>query len=229
MPKSDRLPLTRDRIVTAALALIDAEGLGAMTMRRLGQALGVEAMAFYNHVGGKDDIILGAFDLVMSGVASPPPGLPWKDDLRARACAMHQALERHPWAATQMMLPGRISDARLAWMDGVLGTLRGAGCSVELTHHAFHVLESHIIGFSLWVGSMAVSPEPQSLQRLAEELVEEAPFVHYPWLVEHMRYHIAEPHAEREYEGTTFELGLDMILDGIERLRQAPARSGEAG
>ncbi|MGB3329296.1 MAG: TetR/AcrR family transcriptional regulator C-terminal domain-containing protein [Thermomicrobiales bacterium] len=221
MSPPDRLPLTRERIVATALTLIDTEGLGALTMRRLGQMLGVEGMALYNHLPGKDAIIVGAFDRVMTEVPPPRTDLPWKDALRDSAREMHLALGRHPWAASQMMLPSRISEARLAWMNGVLGVLRVAGCSAELAHHAFHVLESHIIGFSLWLGSMAEMGD--GLPPLAERLVDAQPFASYPWLVEHMRYHIDEPHEEREYDGSTFELGLEMVLDGIESLLRARA------
>lgn len=223
MPTPMRDPLTRDRILVTALALIDAEGLERLTMRRLGQALGVEAMALYNHVAGKEEIVSGAVALVMAELEPVPADLPWKEALRRRAMAFHRALRRHPWAAGQMMNPARIVEPRLAWMDAVLGTLREAGCSVELAHHGFHILESHIIGSSLWLNSIVA---PATGGKSPAALVDSPPFDRYPWLGEHMRYHLhldGSPGGHEDADArSTFELGLEMIIDGIERLRAAP-------
>jgi hypothetical protein len=219
VPVEQRKPLSRDRILAAALALADAEGLGALTMRRLAQSLDVEAMSLYNHVANKDDIVAGVVDLVMAEVDLPDPALPWMATIRASAVSVHLALCRHPWAANLVMSAGDPSPARLAWMNGVLGCLRTAGCSVELTHHAYHALDSHIIGFSLWVSELPITGS--GLNELAGRMVNLPPFTDYPWLQEHMRYHMEEPHPEPDYTGSGFEFGLDLILEGVER-RRAP-------
>lgn len=217
MTSSPREPLSRERILDTALTLVDADGLAALSMRKLAQQLNVEAMSLYNHVAGKDDIIFGIVDLVMAEIEPPSQSLPWTEALRSSVISAHQALRRHPWATGLVMTSTKESQARLAWMNGVLGCLREAGCSVELTHHAYHALDSHIIGFSLWLAGLPVIGT--DLNDLAARLVDAEPFTSYPWLQEHMRYHIDEPHANPEYQGSEFEFGLDLILQGVERMR----------
>ncbi len=213
-----REPLTRTRILDTALLMVDEQGLTVLSMRKLAQHLGVEAMSLYNHVSGKDDIVGGIVDLVMQQIDLPDQSAPWATAIRQSAISAYLALRRHPWAAGLVMDSQQPSPARLAWMNGILGSLREGGCSVELTHHAYHAIDSHIIGFSLWLASLPVG-EPD-LNDLAEKLVDEPPFRDLPWLQEHMRYHIDEPHLEPEYRGTEFEFGLDLILDGVQRLQE---------
>src|SRR5919106_1275497 len=132
MATTRRKPLSRERILAAALEVADEQGIEALSMRKLGQSLGYEAMSLYNHVANKDDLLDGILDLVLLEMEPPPPdgGLP---AIRA------EALKRHPWAATMLMSPGRIRPARLAYMEALLASLRGAGLSAETTYHAYHV------------------------------------------------------------------------------------------
>src|SRR6266852_6369644 len=145
-----RLPLSRDRILRAALELADESGIESLTMRRLGQALGFEAMSLYNHVTNKDDVLDGILDLVLEESEMPPPAGEWDTAIRSSAISVHQALRRHPWACNLLMAPTRIRPARLRYMGSLLGLLREAGFSAETTYHAYHVLDAHIFGFSLW-------------------------------------------------------------------------------
>src|SRR5438552_16943582 len=125
-----RLPLSRDRILQAALELVDKGGIGSLTMRKLGQQLGFEAMSLYNHVANKDDLLDGMLDLVLAEMEAPQPeeGLA---GIRKAAISAHESLRRHPWAAGLLMAPARVRPLRLAFMDALLGALRGAGVSPE--------------------------------------------------------------------------------------------------
>jgi AcrR family transcriptional regulator len=205
-----RIPLTRDRVLRTAMALADEGGIESLSMRKLAQALGVEAMSLYYHVANKDDIVGGILGLAMAEVELPPDDLDWKDALRASATSVHGALRRHPWAAAQMMSPNRVSDARIRWMNAVLGRLRQAGFSANQTHHAYHALDSHITGSTLWESgySAALRNAPVSPEGFLSTLPEGA----YPYLVEHVHTHMAGPDDISE-----FDFGLGLILDGLER------------
>src|SRR3954464_1434932 len=150
MATDTRLPLSRERILRTALELADEGGIESVTMRKLGQVLGFEAMSLYNHVANKDDLLDGMLDLVLAESEPPSPVGDWDAAIRESAISVHDALRRHPWSCNLLMDPGRIRPARLRYMDLLLGRLRTAGFSAEMTYHAYHVLDGHIFGFSLW-------------------------------------------------------------------------------
>ena len=127
MATTRRKPLSRERILDAAIELVDEEGIEALSMRKLGQALGYEAMSLYNHVANKDDLLDGILDLVLAEMEPPEPagGLP---AIRASALSAHEALKRHPWAANMLMSPGRIRPARIAYMEALLASCAAPGC-----------------------------------------------------------------------------------------------------
>jgi AcrR family transcriptional regulator len=210
-----RLPLSRERILAAALELADTQGIESLTMRKLGQALGFEAMSLYNYVSGKDDVLGGILDLVLAESEPPSPEGSWDEAVRASAISVHDALARHPWASTLLMEPGRVRTRSLQYMDALLGRLRGAGFTAETTYHAYHVLDAHIFGFSLWEKSHTyTADEVSNLQAMFEETVASGS---YPHLHEHGRQHFTEgPHREQG----AFEFGLDLILDGLTKLRE---------
>jgi AcrR family transcriptional regulator len=205
-----RETLTRERVLSAAVDLADRDGIEALTMRALGHALGVEAMSLYNHVSNKDDILAGILDRVIDEVdlSTEPAG--WKATLRAIALSAHETLRRHPWApGLLVMRPEMTGAARWRQMDAMLGALRGAGFSVEDTHHAFHVLDSTIIGFTLQQVSF---PAPTGdLAEMAERFLAGFPSTEHPHLAEHIRYHI----DTRTFDEGDFEFGLDLILDSL--------------
>ena len=209
-----RLPLTRDRIVHAALELADEGGIESLTMRRLGTVLGFEAMSLYNHVANKDDVLDGILDLVLDECEPPSPAGDWDAAIRTSAISVHDALRRHPWSCPLLMSPGRIRPARLRYMDLLLGCLREAGFTAETTYSAYHVLDAHIFGFSLWETSHTYTPEEVSNfeAKFAETITADA----YPYLHEHAQQHLSEgPHSEV----SAFELGLDLIVDGLRKNR----------
>ena len=162
MAAEARRPLSRERILQTALRLADEGGLDALSMRKLGQALGFEAMSLYNHVANKDEVVNGILDLVLAEGEPPAASGEWDAAIRASAISIHAALRRHPWAPPVVMAPGRIRPARLRYMDSLLGRLREAGFSAETTYHAYHVLDGHIFGFSLWEASHSFGDQDPS-------------------------------------------------------------------
>jgi len=212
MATTRRKPLSRERILDTALAIVDEEGIEALSMRKLGQALGYEAMSLYNHVANKDDLLDGILDLVLAEMEPPNPdgGLP---AIRTAALSAHEALKRHPWAANMLMSPARIRPARIAYMEALLASLRGAGLSADTTYHAYHVLDAHIIGFSLWASTHGKMPEHiEDARAWFEEMIPAATF---PYLHEHGLQHLDDgPHQDV----SAFEFALDLLLGGLERL-----------
>ena len=215
-----RTPLSRERVLKAAIALADADGIEALTMRRLAHALGVEAMSLYYHVANKDALLLGMLDIVVSEMRLPPTDQPWKPAIRESAICAHAVLVEHPWAC-RLLVSGTSGPApsRLRHMDAVLGCLRGGGFSPALTDHGLHALDSHIIGFTMWQLGFPFDTN-EELQALADIFLKTLPVDELPHLAEHVRYHLRPP---RDDDQSEFDFGLDLILDGLERLLLATA------
>ena len=212
--KSVKPRLSKVRVFQAALQLADDGGIKAVSMRKIAQELGVEAMSLYNHVGSKDEIVDGMVDLVADEIDLATDEADWKAAMRRRALSAHDVLVEHPWAVN-LWMSGRTGEARLRFADTVLRGFREGGFSEELTYHAFHVVQSHIMGFTMYVASFDF--DVAELERLAAEFLQTFPADEYPDLAEHIRQH-SEPGDEHE---GTFEFGLDLVLDGLERLRDA--------
>jgi AcrR family transcriptional regulator len=210
-----RLPLNRDRILQAALVLADEGGIESLTMRKLGQELGFEAMSLYNHVARKDDLLDGILDLVLAETEPPSPADEWAAAIRRSAISVHDALTRHPWACPLLMSPAHIRPARLHYMDALLGRLREAGFSADATYHAYHVLDAHIFGFSLWQASHSFNAG--QMPDLAAEFARMIPIDVYPYLHEHGLQHMTEGPL---HDVSAFELALDLILGGLEQTRE---------
>jgi AcrR family transcriptional regulator len=207
-----RTPLSKERVLRAALELADAEGIEALSMRRLAKELGVEAMSLYNHVANKNEILGGIIDLVAGEFDLPADESDWKTAMRRNAISSRDVLLRHRWATSIWMTQGG-GPARLRNGDWMLRTLREAGFSPELIYHAFHILESYVLGYTLQQLNFPYKGE--ELAGLAADFLKQIPVEDYPDLVEHIHQHI-EPHDE---ETSGFELGLDLILDGLDRAR----------
>jgi len=217
-----RIRLSKDRVLRAALQIADTSGVESLTMRKLAQKLGVEAMTLYYYLTNKDDILDGILDLVVGEIERPAEEGDWKAALRRSAISAHQVLLRHPWAGNLMMSPARIRPARLRYMESLLGRLRQAGFSAEMTHHAYHALDSHIIGFTMWeVGySTGIRALPDSGAQLRQELALDE----YPYLVEHMEQHV-KASDRKDNGGGEFEFGLGLILDGLKKFRKPEVSS----
>jgi AcrR family transcriptional regulator len=209
-----RVRMSKDRVLRAAISLADEGGIESLTMRRLAQELGVEAMTLYYYVANKDDILDGIVDIVLSEFELPSSGTEWKAAIRKTAISAHDVLVRHPWAASLMLSATGSSPARWRYMDAILGCLREAGFSADMTDHGYHALDSHITGFTLW--EVQVQIDPQTLPDLAATFLRELPVDDYPHLVEHVHQHLKERSPDDE---GAFAFGLDLILDGLERMR----------
>jgi AcrR family transcriptional regulator len=146
---TDRLPLNRDRVLRTAVDLADSSGVEALTMRRLGDELGFEAMSLYRHVASKQDLLNGMLDLVLAEWQLPVRGGDWQAAVRTSASSVHEALRRHPWAARLLMTGSHIRPERLRYMEALLARLRDAGFDAAATYHVYHLLDGYIFGFSL--------------------------------------------------------------------------------
>lgn len=213
-----RIPLSRERILRAAIELADQGGIEALSMRKLGQELGVEAMSLYNHVANKDDLLDGIVEAVTAEIDLPPEGTDWKAAIRHTAISSHEVFLRHRWACNLMMHRPKASTVRMQWMEAVLRTLREAGFSADMTHHAYHALDSHITGFTLWQVNMPFETKAE-LVDMAQDFMRQIPVDEYPYVIEHAEQHLAPSSPDG---ATEFEFGLDLILDGLERLRDEP-------
>jgi AcrR family transcriptional regulator len=224
-PIQPRRPLTRERVLDAAIRLADEGGIESLSMRKLARALGVEAMSLYNHVANKGDLVDAITDLVVSEIELPAAGAEWDVAVRACAVSAYETFMRHPWACSLVMSPTRaraVPVPRIRYIEWLLRCLREAGFSPELTYHAYHALDSHILGFTLWhlghsAGAKDIAGE-QDFADFATGLVEELRADGYPYLAEHAEQHVAGVEGERE-----FEFGLDLILDGLKRAHAAAA------
>jgi AcrR family transcriptional regulator len=208
-----RQPLTRERVLRAALAFADEHGLEKLSMRKLAQELGVEAMSLYNHVENKEDIVGGIVGLVVDEV-EPPAGSDWKAALRESAISAHEALSRHRWAAQIWMTSGGRGSDRMGHAEAALRCLREAGFSKDLTYHAFHVWQGYALGFTLQ--ELNFPHDREELKQMAATFLRDFPTEEFPYLAEHIEQHVEPP--LQEHQGA-FEFGLDLILDRLEHLR----------
>ncbi len=209
-----RTRLTRARVLAAAVALADADGIQSLTMRRLGAALGVEAMSLYHHVANKDDVLDGMVDTVFAEIELAD-ATDWRTAMRDRAVSARAALTRHPWAIGVMESRTNPGPATLYHHDAVLGILRRAGFSVGMSAHAFSLLDSYIYGFALQETSLPFDT-PEETAEVAQAILDGAPGDQYPHLTELTLEHVLRPGYDY---GAEFEFGLDLLLDGLERIR----------
>jgi AcrR family transcriptional regulator len=218
-----RVPLSRERVLQAAVRLADEHGIESLTMRKLARVLGVEAMSLYNHVANKGDLVDEMVDLVVSEIELPSTVEAWDAAIRECAISAHEVLLRHPWSCSLVMSTtgtGVARNARLRYMEWLLRQLREAGFSPELTYRAYHALDSHVLGFTLWeLGHSAAANAIRGDKDFADfavSFVRELGAADYPYLAEHAEQHL-EPVGDDDV--SEFEFGLDLILDGLKRAR----------
>ena len=217
-----RAPLNRDRVLRAGIALADEHGIDGFSLRRLARELGVVPMALYKHVASKDELLDGMVDIVFSEIEAPAAGGDWKAELRKRAVSTRDALRRHPWAVGEMEGRGNHGTSNLKVHDAVLGCLRAAGFSVPMTVRAMSVQDAYIYGFALQ--QIDMTPQtPEDFAAVAQQqMVDYAEaLADYPHLVEVVGGYVAQ--AGYDYDAE-FLFGLDVILDGLERLLDGSVR-----
>ncbi|WP_433169579.1 TetR/AcrR family transcriptional regulator [Kribbella sp. CA-247076] len=207
--RAERAPLSRERVVEAALALADEKGVAGVSMRAIAGRLGVEAMSLYNHVTNREDILDQLVDAVFAEIELPAPGAAWKAAMRDRAASARAALRRHPWAVGLMDSRTQPGAAILRHHNAVLGALRGGGFSVAMAAHAFSLIDSYVYGFVLQELSLPFTNRAE-LDAIAGDLLD-ALGEDYPHLAEVTR-HALQPGYDY---GDEFELGLSVVLDGL--------------
>ena len=212
-PAEHRTPLTRERVLHGAIAVADAGGISGLTMRSLAQELGVKPMSLYHHVANKDEILDGIVDLVFAEIELPGADDAWRPAMRQRAASARAALRRHPWATPLMQSRTNPGPATLRHHDAVIGALRTAGFSIELTAHAFSLLDAYVYGFALQEAALPFDA-PDEVPEVAAEMFAQFPSEAYPHLAEFTTEHVLRPGYDYADE---FEVGLDLILDGLDR------------
>lgn len=212
--------LSRALVLQAAVELADATGIESLTMRRLGERLGVEAMSLYKHVANKSELLDGMVDLVFSEIPLPEDATPWREAMRRRAFSVRAALARHPWATVLMDSRASPGMATLRHHDAVLGVLRRAGFSVPLTAHAYSALDSYLYGFVMQERALPFD-DGESAAEVARAIFSSLPADELPHLTELTLEHVLQPGYDY---GDEFAFGLDLLLDGLERARAAERR-----
>jgi AcrR family transcriptional regulator len=222
-----RAPLSKERVLHAAVTLAARDGIEALTMRKLADELGAGAMSLYHYVPNKEELLDGMVDIVFSEIELPPTDLDWKTAMRRRAISTREALNRHRWAVGLMESRVTPGPASLRLHDAVLGCLREAGFSIEMTIQAYSVQDAYIYGFALQEKTLPFDTAEESAAVAEEqtrqfaELAEERQFgtlmEEFPYLAEVVAGHVAKV----GYDFTAaFEYGLDLILDALEKRRE---------
>ena len=209
--KTPREPLNRQRALVSAIELADTGGIAALTMRKLAQALDVEAMSLYHHVANKDDILDGMVDLVFAEIELPAGDLDWSTAMRQRARSLRSALVRHPWAIGIIDSRSAPGPATLRHHDAVIGCCRRAGFSVEMSAHAFSLIDSYIYGFVLQEVNMPFA-DGDDLSEILKTMVPADFAQTYPHFAELTSDYVLREGYSYSDE---FEFGLDLILDGL--------------
>jgi AcrR family transcriptional regulator len=220
MPKKSQskplspLPLSRERVLSTALNLADEEGIEALSMRKLAEVLGVKAMSLYNHVANKDDLLDGIVDRVISEIEVPDLRLDWKAAMRRRANSAHEVLLRHPWATMPIVSRINVGSAMLRYVDATLGCLVEAGFSFEMADHAWNAIDGHIYGFTLQELNFPL--EASEYPKVAASFMSMIPYEQYPYMNQ-----LSQRVIDGGYDGLhNFEFGLELILDGLDKLLQ---------
>ncbi|WP_229070053.1 TetR/AcrR family transcriptional regulator [Actinoplanes sp. DH11] len=218
---TNRPPLSRDRVLRAAIELADSTGIESLSMRRLAQELDVVPMALYKHVANKDELLDGMLDTVVGAIEAPGHDTDWKTAVRRRILSARQTMLRHRWASRAIETRQAPTPAVLAYLDSVIGMFRRGGLSVDLTHHVMHALGSRVLGFTqeLYTTGPQAGPPPPELALAFPHVAEVAA------AAAHENGSVVGSGCDDQFE---FEFALDLMLDGFERLheqRWTPGRS----
>jgi AcrR family transcriptional regulator len=208
-----RTPLSRERVLDGALAVADAGGIAGLTIRSIADKLGVKPMSIYHHVANKEQILDCIVDMVFAEIELPVPGGDWRTEMYRRAVSEREALNRHPWAIQLLQSRTTPGPATLRHHDAVVGSLRGGGFSIEMTAHAFALIDSYVLGFALSEAALPIHG-PESTPEVAESIMRQFAGDTYPNLTEFSIEHVMKPGYDF---GAEFEFGLDLVLEGLAR------------
>ena len=217
-PTTKRTPLTKERVVETAVALAQREGIEGLSMRRLADELGAGAMSLYHYVPNKEELVALMIDVVFAEIELPPTELDWRAAMRVRAHSTREALNRHRWAVGLMESARTPGPASIRLHDAVLGCLREAGFSIELTVQAYSVLDAYLYGFALQEKTVPFEDAEEVTEVAKEQIDAYDAFADYPYLAEVVAGHVAEVGYDF---ASSFETGLDLILDALELRRTA--------
>jgi AcrR family transcriptional regulator len=213
-----RVPLSRDRVLWAAVALADAAGIESLNMRKLAAELGVVPMALYKHVANKEQLLEGMVDVIVGEIQPPVSGSDWKSDVRRRILSARRALLRHPWASRVIESRAAPTPVLLAYLDSLIGMFRTGGFSVEDTHHVMHALGSRIWGFTQELFASPPSVDQETAAVMFREMAGKYPYAaELAMAVAHDENSVVGVGCDDQFE---FEFALDLLLDGFERLQQ---------
>nr|WP_307849545.1 TetR/AcrR family transcriptional regulator [Qaidamihabitans albus] len=218
-PRS-RPPLNKERVLSGAVRVADERGVAAVTMRKVADQLGVEAMSLYHHVAGKDEILDGIVDVIFGQIELPDHEADWKTAMRRRAASARTVLSRHTWALGLMESRRNPGPATLRHHDWVVGCLRDAGFSIAMAAHAVSALDSYIYGFVLQESSLPFGTSGE-IEEVAGTITSRMPPGTYPHLTEMITDHALKPGYDYTAE---FAFGLDLIIDGLERILHEPGQ-----
>jgi AcrR family transcriptional regulator len=210
----ERVPLDRERVLSGAIAVADAGGVRALTIRSLATELGVKPMSVYYYFANKGEILDGIVDVVFSEIDLPPGDGDWQSEIRRRATSARKVLARHPWVIVLLESRKTPGPATLRHHDAMIGTLRDAGLSVEMTAHAYALLDSYVYGFTTQEAALPFDG-PETVAEVAAPIMEQFPADEYPHLVELATEYILQPGYDFANE---FEFGLNLILDALTKL-----------
>jgi AcrR family transcriptional regulator len=212
-----RAPLSRQRVLQAAVALADDGGVEALSMRKLAQELGVVPMALYKHVANKDELLDGMVDVVVSEIDPPPSGTDWKTAIRRRVLSARSAMLRHPWASRVIESRTSPTPTVLAYMDSMIGMFRAGGFSIDLTHHAMHAMGSRVLGFTQELFDDSVDLDPEATAVMVQQMAGRYPSItELVMAITHDEASVVGQGCDDQFE---FAFALDLLLDGLERLR----------
>jgi AcrR family transcriptional regulator len=218
-----RVPLSRERILGTAVAFADRQGVDSLSMRRLAQELDVVPMALYKHLANKEEMLDGMLDVVVGEIDPPRTDTDWKTAVRERILSARRALLRHPWASRVMETRTQPTPVVMAYMDSMIGMFVAGGFSIDLTHHVLHAMGSRLMGFSQELFTDQSDPDTPMQPEMIEAMAATYPSIYELYLaVSHDDSSVVGPGCDDQSE---FEFSLDLMLDGIERLRQAESGS----
>jgi AcrR family transcriptional regulator len=221
-----RTPLTRERVLLTAVDLADRDGAESLSMRKLAESLDVVPMALYRHVANKDELLGGMVDVVIGEIDPPLEGADWKTAIRARILSARRALLRHPWASRVMESRTTPTPVVLAYMDSMIGAFRTGGFSLDLTHHAMHAMGSRMFGFTQELFNDTTDTDPAAEAEMWGSMANIYPYIFEIFTtISHDDRSIVGAGCDDQFE---FEFALDLMLEGLEKLKRRSHRPQEA-
>jgi AcrR family transcriptional regulator len=219
-----RMPLTRERVLRAAVDLADRDGIDSLSMRKLAQILDVVPMALYRHVANKDELLDGLVDVVIGEIDPPLEGADWRTTIRARILSARGALLRHPWASSVMESRATPTPIVLAYMDSMIGLFRTGGFSIDLTHHALHAMGSRLFGFTQELFNDTTDADPAADAEMWGSMAGIYPYIFEIFTtISHDDASTVGPGCDDQFE---FEFALDLMLEGLEKLKRRSSKNG---